>query len=160
VVLTDAFSALFAFRGRIGRSHYWLLTGLYVLVLIAGLIGFAVLGIVVHAGGGDTTTLVMVPIGIAFVLAMWVAIAAVGVRRLHDRGKSGYWLLLYYGLPLWTSKHADLEATGLVYLVVMLGVAIWAFVDLGALRGDTAGNSFGPSSFERRSPPHTFFTNA
>ncbi len=158
--MTDVFSTLFAFRGRVGRSQYWSLTGLYVLVLVAGLIAFVAIGIAVHAGAGDAVTLAMVPIGIAFILAMSVAVAGVGIRRLHDRGRSGYWLLLYYCVPLWASKHAGLDATGLAYLAVTLGVAIWAFTDLGALRGDTAGNSFGPSPVARHLQPQTFLTNA
>lgn len=142
--MTDIFTAWFAFRGRIGRSQYWSLTGLYLMVLIVGLIAFIAIGIVVHAGAGDAITLAMVPIGIAFVLAMAVAIAGVGIRRLHDRGRSGYWLLLYYCVPLWASRHAGFDAAGLVCLVVTIGVASWAFVDLGVLRGDAASNSFGP----------------
>jgi uncharacterized membrane protein YhaH (DUF805 family) len=160
VVMTDVFSALFAFRGRLGRSQYWSLTGLYVLVLVAGLIAFVAVGIAVHAGAGDAVTLAMVPIGIAFILAMSAAIAGVGIRRLHDRGKSGYWLALYYGVPLWASRHAGLDATSVAYLVVTLGVTIWAFADLDALRGDTASNSFGPSPVARRLQPQTFLTNA
>ena len=158
--MTDMFSSWFAFRGRIGRGRYWSLTGLYVLALIVGMIVFAGLGIVVHAGAGDTITLVMVPIGMAFMLAMSVAIAAIGVRRLHDRGKSGYWLLLYYSVPLWTARHAGLDASGMVYLVVTLGVVIWAVVDLGVLRGDTESNSFGPSPLEVRLQPQTVIPNA
>jgi uncharacterized membrane protein YhaH (DUF805 family) len=160
VIMTDVFSALFAFNGRIGRSQYWSLTGLYVLVLIGGLIGFAVLGIVVHAGAGDAITLVMVPIGMAFVLAMSVAIAGVGIRRLHDRGRTGYWLLLYYCVPLWASRHTGLDTAGLAYLAVALGVTVWALVDLGVLHGDAASNSFGPSPLGRRLQPQTFLTNA
>jgi uncharacterized membrane protein YhaH (DUF805 family) len=159
-VMTDVFSALCAFRGRIGRSQYWSLTGLYLLVLIVGLIAFVAIGIVVHAGAGDAITLAMVPIAIAFILAMSVAIAGVGIRRLHDRGKSGYWLLLYYCAPLWASRHAGLDAAGLAYLVVTTGVAIWALVDLGVLRGDAASNSFGPGQSAAGLAPRTSVTNA
>jgi uncharacterized membrane protein YhaH (DUF805 family) len=157
--MTDIFSAWFAFRGRIGRSQYWSLTGLYLLVLIVGLITFIAIGFVVHAGAGDAITLAMVPIGIAFVLAMSVAIAGVGIRRLHDRGRSGYWLLLYYCVPLWASRHAGLDAAGLVCLAVTIGVASWALVDLGVLRGDAASNSFGPGG-KHLAPPQTYLTNA
>jgi uncharacterized membrane protein YhaH (DUF805 family) len=148
--MTDVFSAIFAFHGRIDRGHYWSLTGLYVLVLIAGLIGFVAIGIAVHAGAGDAVTLVMVPIGIAFILAMSVAIGGAGIRRLHDRGKTGYWLVLYYCVPLWALRHADFDAGGLVYLLVAFGIAIWAVIDLGVLRGDAESNSFGPSPLAGR----------
>ncbi len=76
-------------------------------------------------------------------------------RRLHDRGKTGFWLLLYYSLPLWTSKHAGLDTAGLAYLLVTLGVVSWAFVDLGVLRSDAESNGFGPNPFGKRLQPQT-----
>lgn len=151
----DAFSELFLFKGRIGRGRFWSLTGLYLLALIVGVVAFVGLGIIVNTGPGGSITLVMVPIGIAFTLFMSVAIAGIGVRRLHDRGKTGFWLLLYYSLPLWTSKHAGLDTAGLAYLLVTLGVVSWAFVDLGVLRGDAESNGFGPNPFGKRLQPQT-----
>lgn len=152
--MPNFFSTL-GFKGRIGRVRYWLLTGLYFLGLIVGLVAFAVTGAMVDAHPGDTITLVMVPIGIIFILGMTIAIAGAGVRRLHDRGKTGFWLALYYGVPLWTTNHARFNVTGLIYLVIGLGVFIWAIVDLGVLRGDSESNSFGPSPIPRRLEPQT-----
>jgi len=149
------FFSTFGFKGRIGRGRYWLLTGLYFLALIVGLVAFAVTGAVVDAHTGDTITLVMVPIGIIFILAMFVAIAGAGVRRLHDRGKTGFWLALYYGAPLWLSKGAYFNLVGYVSLAIALGVFLWAVVDLGVLRGDSESNSFGPSPIPRRLEPQT-----
>jgi uncharacterized membrane protein YhaH (DUF805 family) len=148
------FSAL-GFKGRIGRGRYWLLTGLYFLALVVGLVAFAVTGAMVDAHPGDTIVLVMVPIGMIFLLVMTVAIASAGVRRLHDRGKSGFWLCLYYGAALWLSKNAYFDLVGYVSLALALGVFIWTLVDLGMLPGDPGGNSFGPSPIAKRLEPQT-----
>jgi uncharacterized membrane protein YhaH (DUF805 family) len=152
--MRDFFSAL-GFKGRIGRGRYWLLTGLYFLTLIVGLAVFAVTGAMLDAHPGDAITLVMVPIGIIFILAMFIAIAGAGVRRLHDRGKTGFWLCLYYGAPLWLSKGAYFDVVGYVSLAIALGVFIWAIVDLGVLRGDSETNSFGPNPIPRGLEPQT-----
>jgi uncharacterized membrane protein YhaH (DUF805 family) len=148
-----AFFSALGFTGRIGRGRYWLLTGLYLVALIVGLVAFAATGAMVDAHPGDTITLVMVPIGIIFILAMTIAIAGAGVRRLHDRGKSGFWLCLYYGAPLWLSKGAHFDLVGYVSLALALAAVVWTLVDLGVLAGDPGSNKFGPSPIATRLEP-------
>lgn len=150
-----SFFSIFGFKGRIGRARYWLLTGVYFLALIVGAVALAVTGAIIDARAGETITLVMVPIGIIFILGMTIAIAGAGVRRLHDRGKTGFWLALYYGVPLWTTNHARFNVAGLVFLVIGLGVFVWAIIDLGVLPGDSESNGFGPSPIPRRLEPQT-----
>jgi len=48
----------------------------------------------------------------AIVVSISGAIAVISVRRLHNRGKTGYYLLLYYGIPSWIMKNAGLDAAG------------------------------------------------
>ena len=76
------------FSGRSRRKEYWMFT---LLMLVAGLvIGTieGILGINTMVGGiyGPLTTLL--------ILATIVPSIAVGVRRLHDTGKSGWWYLI------------------------------------------------------------------
>ena len=149
------FLSTFGFKGRIGRGRYWLLSALYLLALILGCVALAGFGIMMNAGPGDVSTLVAVPIGIILILGISVAIASAGVRRLHDRGKSGFWLILYYGAPLWLSNHAYFDLVGYVSLAAALGVFIWTLIDLGVLPGDSAGNRFGPSPVATRLEPQT-----
>jgi uncharacterized membrane protein YhaH (DUF805 family) len=80
-------------------------------------------------------------------------LASVGVRRLHDRGKTGYWLLLYYLPPSMMSKNAGLDTVGLIFSVVDLGILIWAIVDLGVLRGEADSNAFGPNPLSKKLEP-------
>jgi len=150
-----SFFSVLGFKGRIGRGRYWLLSALYLLALILGCVALAGVGIMVNAGPGDISTLVAVPIGIIFMVVVSVAIASAGVRRLHDRGKSGFWLILYYGAPLWLSNHAYFDLVGYVSLAIALGIVVWTIVDLGVLPGDPEGNRFGPSRIATRLEPQT-----
>jgi uncharacterized membrane protein YhaH (DUF805 family) len=80
------------FRGRARRSEYWyfaLFNGLFSIAaaVLDNLFGTAIEGI----GYG--------PIYFIFALAMLIPSLAVGVRRLHDVGKSG-WMLLVGLIPL------------------------------------------------------------
>jgi uncharacterized membrane protein YhaH (DUF805 family) len=137
-------SAVFSFRGRIGRGQYWLRTLLCLLILVLGTIGLAGFGILVNAGPSDFSTFAAVPIFMVFFLAMWVAIAVAGVRRLHDRGKTGFWLMLYYAGPMWVTKNFGLDVLGIAFMVIALGIVVWSIIDLGIMRGDAGANAYGP----------------
>jgi uncharacterized membrane protein YhaH (DUF805 family) len=81
---------------------------------------------------------------------------AVGIKRLHDRDKSGWWLLLFYGGPYFTSLLGyifggsdDLGRDVTPFLVVALqyisaGIVIWSLGELGVLRGTIGANRYGP----------------
>jgi uncharacterized membrane protein YhaH (DUF805 family) len=63
------------FSGRASRSEYWWFVLAYVIVaIVAGFIHQVVYGLVI--------------------LAFLLPLLAAGARRLHDIGKSGWWLLL------------------------------------------------------------------
>ena len=69
------FSKYVDFSGRASRSEYWWFVLAYVIVaIVAGFIHEVVYGLVI--------------------LAFLLPLLAVGARRLHDIGKSGWWLLL------------------------------------------------------------------
>ncbi|NCC50920.1 MAG: DUF805 domain-containing protein [Spartobacteria bacterium] len=69
------------FTGRARRTEYWM----FVLfnIIIAGILGF------VEGLAGGPGILVNV-----YSLAVLIPSLAVGVRRLHDTGRSGWWLLI------------------------------------------------------------------
>lgn len=83
--------------------------------------------------------LLVVPLG-----ALTFAKFSAGVRRLHDRGKTGYWILLYYLFPCYTAQKMGLDVEGLTFVAITLGLIAWSIIDLGILRGDTGSNAFGP----------------
>ncbi len=98
-------------EGRAPRSEYWYF-------ILFALLGGAILGAVdgILFGGS------MTPISTLFSLAIFIPSITVGVRRLHDRDMSGWWLLL-----------ALIPIIGTIALIVIF-----------ILRGTEGENRFGP----------------
>ena len=66
--------------------------------------------------------------------------ACVLSKRLHDRGRSGWWaaLVLFSVAAVWPTPHG----AGSVFFGLVL---IWAVVELAVMRGEDGANRFGPS---------------
>ena len=75
------------FTGRAPRAEYW---WFYLLVII----GYVVATIIDSLVGLGRMVGPYGAIAMLFGLAMLVPSIAVGIRRLHDLGKSGWWLLI------------------------------------------------------------------
>lgn len=75
------------FSGRSRRSEYWYF------VLFVVLIEIVLVGIERMLGLGSAGSGYGVLSGL-FMLAMFIPHLAVGARRLHDTGRSGWWLLI------------------------------------------------------------------
>ena len=130
---------LFSFTGRINRARYWLA------VLAVGVVGMlvVVLGIALEIDRAHPAT---IAIGVAVVLALaWIDLA-VSVKRLHDRDKSAWWLLLFYVVPAAILPAAFGLGNRSAYIIlgsVRAGIGIWAFVEIVCLRGTPGPNSYG-----------------
>ena len=83
----DALKKYAVFRGRARRKEYWLFLLLYTLLFFAT---------TVVDGATDTYSegAGMGLLGFILTLAFLVPSVAVGVRRLHDIDKCGWWLLI------------------------------------------------------------------
>ena len=156
---------LFSFKGRIRRLHWWVAS-----LAVAAVVGVAtsIIELVAKSTGKFVIipeTQQLVPTGPfafavgAIVLAnMWINFA-LGVKRLHDRDRSGWWLLvqgvimvltiiLVVGMvfapddqvPIWSVSAA---AVG----VVTLAITLWLFVEIGFLRRTNGPNRFGADPF-------------
>jgi len=79
------------FEGRARRKEYWMFTLFNIIVSF-------VLGIIDGLGGLMTESGIGM-LGLLYTLAVLLPSIAVGVRRLHDIDKSGWWLLLVF-IPL------------------------------------------------------------
>lgn len=174
---------LFSFNGRINRAKQWaylfvlIANGIIVGSLFASMIGFAA---VVAAGRGKTTFAAVFTTPQAhlffliactlYLVGLYIGLA-VTAKRLHDRNKSAWWLLIFYGLPvvlqipammflptMLAHLSAVLEAVRThaepplppiepPFVVITRGVAtliaLWAFVELYCLRGTIGDNRFG-----------------
>jgi uncharacterized membrane protein YhaH (DUF805 family) len=87
------------FEGRARRAEYWSFVFLNVVIECAAAFVAAVLGIVgssILSGPGDhvmeTGEVVGILVGILYNLFVVIPSIAVAVRRMHDTGRSGWWL--------------------------------------------------------------------
>jgi uncharacterized membrane protein YhaH (DUF805 family) len=87
-------------------------------------------------------------------IAMIVAGVFVGIKRLHDRDKSGWWLLLFMLAP-GALGMLGVAAGGFLQTLCMLaslGISIWMFVELGCLPGTRGPNQYGPDPIPSAMP--------
>lgn len=106
---------LCGFDGRIGRQTYWLRSLALAGVNIVAYTAFAI------AGQGGGVAIVFALLGIALYAFTTFAGLATTVKRLHDRGRSGWFMLI-----------------GLIPFV-----GIWLLIEVGFLAGSPAPNEYG-----------------
>ena len=78
--------------------------------------------------------------GVIVYPALFYAGACVLSKRLHDRGRSGWWaaLILFSIVAVWPHPASFLD---FLFVVVL----IWAVVELGVMAGEPGANRFGPN---------------
>ncbi|MDO9223649.1 MAG: DUF805 domain-containing protein [Caulobacter sp.] len=148
----NRFKALFSFRGRASRLTFWRV-GLATTVVLAVL---WLVTIFVAMGAGDIAV-----IPLLMVLPVLAVNLAVYVRRLHDRGKSAWWLLVFWiaplvllGLTQWlTDQTGAGGSAAMATVLAALALDLWGLVETGFRRGVPGENRFGqppPSGLRRR----------
>lgn len=114
------------FRGRAPRSEYWWWVLFTILVqAAAGIVDSVIFGGTSFAEYGDMHA--FTPITSLAGLALLLPTIAVGARRFHDLGRTGWWLLL--------------TLTGIGAIVIFF----WFMV-----RGDEGPNRYGSDPLDRR----------
>ncbi|MGV3578266.1 DUF805 domain-containing protein [Brevundimonas sp.] len=150
-VPTDSYDfarAMFSFDGRLRRSHFW--------------ISWAVLFV-----GGFVLNFVPF-LNLLGIVLLWPHLA-IGVKRLHDMGKTGWLIAIPYvvmivggvyaviqvGLSAWMNAEAiEAEdptvilstfgpALGILSLTWLVGIAFWLWI--GLADGQRGDNRFGPN---------------
>jgi uncharacterized membrane protein YhaH (DUF805 family) len=151
-------SLFFKFRGPINRAKFWLASLIFFGVgILLGLIGIVAGNSMVFEGFDALVN-----------LAMFVSGLAVAAKRLHDRDKSAWWLVLFYFGPAvfiviavgitWDAAGAAGMTADVALLLLKLciiggiAIGIWGFVEIGCLRGTAGYNRFGPDPLPRRLP--------
>lgn len=108
------------FSGRACRSAYWFwILFTFIVSIVANILDIAVFG----AGEAGF-------IGLIWSLAVLLPSIAVGVRRLHDIDKSGWWILI-----------------GLIPIIGWIIFIIWA-----CTKGTDGPNRFGPDPLAGQAP--------
>jgi len=133
---------LFSFSGRFNRARYWGLSLLLAATLIA---------VTVAADRLDMTP-VWAAAGIVTIVVLAAGLA-IGVKRLHDRDKSGWWILIFYVTPLLLDGIAEwIEGWPVgVLRLANLAISVWALIELGIRRGTRGPNRFGDDPLGERS---------
>lgn len=137
------------FTGRAPRAEYWWYT------LITGVIGW-IFGYVDEAiaapGIGQYGYL-----SLTLMLALFIPGLAVTVRRLHDINRTGWWIVLHFGLyGMIALLGVEMVAPGsieqlnpIMMLSVVLAAAVAAIVLLVFMvtRGNEGSNDYGPDPY-------------
>ena len=137
---------LFSFQGRLYRKPYWM-TVIATMVIIIVLLLFALILIREHRFEFAGLTLVLLVI--LYIPLIWIGLA-IGAKRLHDRDKSAWWLLVFYAAPgILSTAGNRMEDVGFIILhIISFGISVWAFVELGCLRGTPGPNRYGPDPLD------------
>jgi uncharacterized membrane protein YhaH (DUF805 family) len=140
---------LFSPRGRVNRAKYWLfaLVSIAIMVVLIAVMGFAwAKSLYDPRGGFGFPVGAMIVFGIVYLVLLVVGIF-IGIKRLHDRDKSGWWLLVFYLAPMILSGLSGAlsrDGIAVVFALGSLAISIWAFIELGCLRGTAGPNKYGP----------------
>ena len=133
---------LFSFQGRLNRKPYWTMaittTVVFLLLLLLAVATLREYGL-------EFLLVTIAILVILYIPLIWIGLA-LGAKRLHDRDKSAWWLLVFYALPTTLSTVADRmeDAQFIVLHIVSFGISVWAFVEIGCLRGTVGPNRYGP----------------
>jgi uncharacterized membrane protein YhaH (DUF805 family) len=136
---------LFSFSGRLNRKPYWLTVLVMVLILVVVLVlAFALGGAGLMTGDFSGLGVLLLILVLAYIPLLWVGLA-LGVKRLHDRDKSGWWLVLFWLVPAVLQTAGDrIEGIGIVLTLAGFAISIWGLVEIGFLRGTVGPNQYGP----------------
>jgi uncharacterized membrane protein YhaH (DUF805 family) len=138
----DFVNIFITFNGRINRAKYWIAVLVYAAIyFVVGVAAFL----------ADQSTAVQA-ISAAVTVVLMISGIGVAIKRLHDRNKSGWTVLLFTVAPMilfaagfvigTMSTGSDFVATALWLVAFTIG--IWGFVELGCLRGTIGQNKYGP----------------
>ena len=112
---------LFSFDGRISRKEWWVLT-IIIFLASVGVTAISIGGSIVTGFAFTHGASIVSGVGyIVYLISAYIGIAT-NVKRFHDRGKSGWWVL--------------------IALIPLIGL-IWILVELGCLPGVSGDNEYG-----------------
>ena len=131
---------MFSIKGRIGRRDFWIWMTIWVLAMS---VLFTLAG---------TNLLNVQTAAFILVCLLWPT-AAVTIKRLHDRGKSGIWALLM--ILAWMLLAGNWSVVPGVWQWVVgrfvpTLIIVMMFIDLGAFVGTQGENKFGKDTQDVR----------
>lgn len=154
----NAGTLFFSFTGRINRARWWI-----------ALLVFVVIGLVmaILQQVAEEDSFAFGALSLIVNIALFISGLAVGAKRLHDRGKSGWWLLLYYIVPSILSGIGLLSffygigadsgsavIVGTLSSIIAFVILVWVFIELGCLRGTVGPNQYGADPLAAQPAAH------
>lgn len=145
---------LFSFSGRLNRKPWWLVgLATAVVMILVMLVVFIAAGVAAEGKSLDSFSSLGWPLAILIVLfipAIWVGLA-IGAKRLHDRNKSAWWLVVFYVIPgVIDGIGSFAGSASIVFSIASFAISIWGLVELGFLRGTVGPNQYGPDPLEAK----------
>jgi uncharacterized membrane protein YhaH (DUF805 family) len=141
----------FGFEGRINRARCWRVMALNFVCLMIFMM------VVPLSIGGSfynsdpkwamplTLALLCGTMGPILIVSMW-CFAAISIKRLHDRNKSAWWMVLFFVVPSLLDKlwdWLDHPTAAFIVSAIGFGLSVWCFVEIFCLRGTRGPNRFG-----------------
>ena len=153
----DLRSLLFSFEGRINRAKYWLAG----LIFLIGAMLYLTTSIYALAGSlrdsNPEWAAALFPILLyaitypLFAVGIWTY-AATTIKRLHDRNRSGWWIVPFFVVPVLFGKIGDRlgDSNAAFFIgVVAFVLSAWSFVETFCLTGTRGSNRFGSDPLAR-----------
>jgi uncharacterized membrane protein YhaH (DUF805 family) len=159
----ELYQNILSFSGRVNRAMYWLYLAIAapMLALLHGVYTFALSqgdgGAPLYIGLLDA---VIEIVTMFLILAILLAGAAMTVRRLHDRNKTGSWiahfviapaLFFWLGQAFLDAHFEPVHSLPFLLQFVALFVLAWAFAELCCRRGTSGDNRFGSDPLSSKS---------
>lgn len=162
---------LFGFNGRINRAKMWLA----ILIIVCWMMFLGMLAVVTSSvldgptsfrfnindlfrvidpasyrslSWADIPSILIKAIGTP--LFAWVYLAT-SIKRLHDRDKSGWWMVPFFAAPGVYDNLADrfeFSHAAMPLGLAAFGLCIWGFVEIYLLKGSRKTNRFGPNPLQ------------
>lgn len=140
----------FSFRGRITRRGFWF--GLALLVA-ASPVALTLATVENPLASAVEATRELGPIGLIWSLGLLFALAALNIKRLHDRNRTGLFAVLFYGPAVLEMARfflgdaipvAELQEYATVTRSILGAVGVWFLIELGLYAGTRGPNKYGP----------------
>jgi uncharacterized membrane protein YhaH (DUF805 family) len=169
---------LFRFDGRINRARLWLA----LLVILGWMMILVALTVAVGSLFGDPgpssfsttdifklmdpdtyrslTTADLPPLLIKLVgtpVVLWIYFAT-SIKRLHDRDRSGWWMVPFFVIPGLYNQFADRlpdSYADLPLAIAAFALGIWGFIEMYCLKGSRKTNRFGADPLAPPPPRET-----
>ncbi len=157
---------LFGFHGRTNRAKVWLFSlGAFVAWTVIVVVAVSAVAASdaahanatananVHLQGVLDAALVPMLLTLLFAVAVFYCCLAVFAKRLHDRGRSAWWLLVFVLGPgaisllggLLSIQDTEIGTDlGGVCVLIASGISLWGMVEFYLLPGTAGANRYGP----------------